>query len=224
MTAKGMRTGFTLIEMLVVIGIITILIGASLGGYSAMTRSAEKAKCQELVANTATALTALFQQEGHWPKKLRENGSSDGELNEDVAYALVAGSTKYMSLSTKDGKLSGLDRFGIVTPWATAALKSRGSSGSLSTKVGSATVRDHILHFALDLDGDGIIEGANVGGKSVSIRATAAVWCCGKDGVISPYPYGSGGSGGKGANAGGGSSGKTDDVYSWAPGQTRSVK
>ena len=62
MTAKGTRAGFTLIEMLVVIGIITVLIGASLGGYTAMTRSAERAKCQELVANTATALTALFQQ------------------------------------------------------------------------------------------------------------------------------------------------------------------
>ncbi|MGN0832105.1 MAG: type II secretion system protein [Kiritimatiellia bacterium] len=224
MTAKGTRAGFTLVEMLVVIGIITVLVGASLGGYSAMTRSAERAKCQELVANTATALTALFQQEGHWPKKLRENGSGDGELNEDVAYALVAGSTKYMSLSTKDGKLSGLDRFGIVTPWATAALKNRGASASLSTKVGSATVKDHILRFALDLDGDGIIEGVNVGGKSINIRATAAVWCCGKDGVISPYPYdGSGGGGGKGAS-GGQAGGKGDDVYSWTPGQTRSVK
>lgn len=223
MTAKESRAGFTLVEMLVVIGIITVLIGASIGGYSAMTRSAERARCQELVANTATALTALFQQEGHWPKRLRENGSSDGKLDADVAYALVAGSTKYMSLTTKDGKLSGIDRFGIVTPWAATALKSQGTSGSLSTRVGSATVGDHILHFALDLDGDGIIDGANVGGKSVSIRATAAVWCCGKDGVISPYPYGSGGSGGKGAS-GGQAGAKGDDVYSWSPGQTRSVK
>ena len=214
--------GFTLVEMLVVIGIIAILIGASLGGFSAMTKSAENAKCQELVANTATALTALFQQEGAWPKRLAQNGATEGKLDAKTAYALVAGKTKYLSLSATGGQLSGSDRFGIVSPWAQAKIKRLGTGASESSIVsGSATIDDHVLRYALDLDGDGIIEGANVGGKSVDIRATAAVWCCGKDGVISPYPYGGGGSGG-GANKG--KSSRCDDVWSWTPGQTRSVK
>ncbi|MBQ0031886.1 MAG: hypothetical protein KBT68_03690 [bacterium] len=202
------------------IGIIAVLVGASVAGYSKMTKSAEKAKCQELVSNVATALTAMFQQEGVWPKRLATQGKTDGKLDAQTAYALVAGETAYFSLTRNGNQLAGNDRFGIVTPWAAAAIKRAGASASLGTAVGSATVDDHILHYALDLDGDGKILGANVGGRSVDIRATAAVWCCGKDGVLSPYPYAGGG--GKGANTVAGQ--RSDDVYSWTPGQTKDVQ
>lgn len=217
-----MKKAFTLIEMLVVIGIIAILIGASLAGYSSMTRTADKARCQELVSNVATALTMLFQNEGAWPKRLAREGVTDGKLDENAAYALVSNGRKYFSLTTNGAKLGGHDRFGIVTPWAQAVIKKLGSSASKSSKVGSATVEDHILHFALDLDGDGRITGANVGGRSVDVRATAIVWCCGKDGVMDPYPYAAGGAGGKGSSST--KSSKSDDVYSWTPAQTRDVQ
>ena len=220
-----MKKGFTLIEMLVVIGIIAVLIGASIGGFSSMTRTAEKARAQELVNNVATALTALFQQEGNWPKRLATNGQTDGRLDENASLPLARG--KYFSLTTtgtdKDMKLIGLDRFGIVSPWATAIIKRRGTSASLSDVVLNAkTIQDHILHYALDLDGDGVIKGANVGGKSIDIRATVAVWCAGRDGVVDPYPYGSG-AGKKGSNQSA-SGRRSDDVYSWTPGQTVEVR
>ena len=213
-----MKKGFTLIEMLVVIGIIAVLVGASIGGFSAMTRTAERAKCQELVSNVATALTVMFQQEGVWPKRLAKDGATDGQLDADAAYAFVSGSTKYLSLSASGGRLTGIDRFGVVSPWASALLKRKGASASLSDVVsagpnGSMTVKDHILHYALDLDGDGIIQGASVGNPTIDVRATAIVWCGGKDGFVSPYPY-----------AGGGKGGKNDDVYSWTPGQTKNVR
>lgn len=210
--ARPMRLtpGFTLIEMLVVVGIITVLIGASIGGYAKMTKSAEKAKAQELVSNVATALTALFQQEGAWPRRLARKGASgDGELDAETAYSLVAGTTKYLSLTTQGNRLAGLDRFGVVTPWATSVIKRKGLSAALTDMVtGSTTVKDHVLHYALDLDGDGIAE-ANVGGESVKIRATAAVWCIGKDGGDKgkPWPYAHGR--------------KAGDIYSWTYGQTR---
>ena len=210
-----MRRGFTLIEILVVIGIITVLIGASIGGFSAMTKTAERAKAHELVLNVATALTALYQQEGNWPKRLATNGQTDGQLDKDAAIPLALG--KYFSLTTKGSgkeiKLAGLDQFGIVTPWATAVIKRRGTSAQLSDVVtGSTTVKDHILHYALALDGDGVIKGANVGGESVDVRATAIVWCIGKSGGNGgqPWPYHTGL--------------KKDDVYSWAPGQAAEVK
>ena len=112
----------------------------------------------------------------------------------------------------------GLDACGVVDPWALVVVKRVGSSASTSTPVpGGKTVGDHVLHYALDLDGNGIIEGASVGGAPVDVRATAIVWSCGKDGVVSSYPYAGGGKGG-------GSKGKSDDVYSWTPGQTRNVK
>lgn len=208
-----MKKGFTLIEMLVVIGIIAILVSASLGGFSAMRKTAEKARAQELVSNAATALTALFQQEGIWPKRLLNGKKSpDGGqlLDENAAYALVAGSTKYFSLTVKDGKLAGLDKFGVITPWATAVIKRKGGSAERSTEVSSgATIENHILRYALDLDGDGIIEGVEVGGERLDIRATAVVWCCGRDGKIAKY---------------GVAGNKAGNVYSWTPGQTRNVK
>ena len=218
---QTMSKAFTLIEMLVVIGIIAILIGASLAGYSSMVKTADKTRCQELVSNTATALTLLFQNEGSWPKRLAKNGATDGKLDEEAAYALVSNGRKYFSLTTNGSKLGGHDRFGIVSPWAQAVIKAQGNSASKASKVGSATVDDHILHYALDLDGDGRITGANVGGQSVDVRATAIVWCCGKDGVMDPYPY-VGGTGGKGSSSKKGS--RNDDVYSWTPAQTRDVK
>lgn len=208
---KFARSGFSLVEILVVIGIIVILLGASIGGLMKMAKTAEKAKTQELVNNVATALTAMFQQEGVWPKRLAANGATDGRLDANTAYALVAGPTKYFSLSQSGGVLSGHDRFGILTPQGQAAMKRYGRDAKLGTKIGTATIEDHILHYALDLDGDGKIIGASVGGESVNVRATAIVWCIGKTGGNNgqPWPYKEGL--------------RKDDVYSWTPGQTRDV-
>ncbi len=201
------RSAFTLIEMLVVLGIIAVLIAATMGTYSAVRNSAEKARAQELVSNTATALTALFNDNGVWPRQLRE-GASKQRLDETAAYPLAA-SSKYLSLTT-DGKskASGLDKFGVVTPWATAILKRGGTSVSLGTKLGNGTtIEDNILYYAIDLDGDGIIT-TKVGGDAISVRATAIVWCIGKSGGNKgkPWSYKTGL--------------KKDDVYSWSFGQT----
>ena len=208
---KSMRPAFTLVEILVVIGIIAVLLGASVGGFMKMAKTAERAKTQELVSNVATALTAMFQQEGVWPKRLAANGATDGLLDAKTAYALVAGSTKYFSLSQSGGQLSGHDRFGILTPVAQQVVKRLGKEASLSSKIGKLTVEDHILHYALDLDGDGKIIGASVGGENINVRATAIVWCIGKSGGNGgkPWPYTEGL--------------RKDDVYSWTPGQTRDV-
>lgn len=205
-----MKRGFTLIEMMVAIGIIAVLIATMVGSYSSFTRTAEKAKCRELVFQVATALTTLYEREGNWPRILAVQGKTDGKLDDKTAIALK----DYYSLNVSNGKLAGYDRFGIVSPWALDAIKRGGSSVSLSTVVstskkgGPKTVDDHILHFALDLDGDGIIEGAMVGGESVDVRATAIVWCAGRDGFMEPYSKGQ----------------KGDGVYSWSSGQTKKVK
>ena len=205
-----MKKGFTLIEMLVVVGIIAALIAAAIGSYSGVTRAAEKAKCRELVAQVATALATLYQREGNWPKILALQGKTDGKLDAETAIALK----DYFGLNVDDnGKLAGYDRFGIVTPWAQTVIRRNGKDATLqmtvsASKHGEHTVDDHILHYAIDLDGDGIIDGAMVGGESVDVRATAIVWCAGKDGYMEPYSKGV----------------KRDDVHSWTPGQTQKVK
>jgi len=89
----------------------------------------------------------------------------------------------------------------------------RNASATEGTKVdGGATIADHRLHFAVDVDGDGVISGVDVGGETIDIRATAVVWCIGKSGGQGgqPWPYSIGQ--------------KKDDVYSWSVGQTKAVQ
>lgn len=223
-----MKKGFSLIEMLVVIGIIVTLMGTSVGVYSHMTKRAQQARGRELVSNTATALNLLFQKKGKWPAALMsEANSGEGRLRARPAACLAVNKLMSLTYTTReqDGEsyytLSGLDRFGIVSPWAQAVIKRAGTSGGgTGLKVPSGgTVEDHILYYALDKTGNGIVE-ANVGGVALKIRANAAVWCAGMDGVLSPYPFAGGASGGgRGQNANQSKTRLGDDIYSWAPNQ-----
>lgn len=217
--------GFTLIELLVTIGILAVLISVTAVSYKSMVASADKTRCQELVHNTALALQAYYLKEGGWPRVLLQgSGESSKMLDADHALVLAPYATGnnnprgYMSLSieteSRDGetfakKLKGYDRFGIVSPWATSIIKSKGNEATLSTRVSTGgTIKEHIFRYEVDADGDGIIEGVNVGGESIDVRANVIVWCAGKDGVMQPYSKGL----------------RSDDCYSWGVGQTQKVK
>lgn len=207
-----MRKGFTLVEMLVVMGIIAVLIGAGVGSFSAMTKRANKAKGQELVSNVATALEAIYQKDGSWPRRILAAGGKDGEIDSKIAYDIA--NKGMMTLTLNDNKeiheTAGLDRFGIVTPWAANVIKKGGANGvSESTKVPSGgTIRDHRLHFAVDTDDDGYVD-ASVGGTTLKIRGAAAVWSVGMSGGDKgkPWPYKEGL--------------RKDDIYSWSKGQVK---
>lgn len=201
-----MKKAFTLVEMLVVIGIISILTAASLVGYQKMLVSAEKTKTRELVSNTATAIAEIYQKNGSWPKSLRNAKQEDGVkvLDGKAAYALVKNGVMSLEVDSTKERTKGLDQFGILSPYAARVVKRLGSKATESSKIGSdSTVADHRLRFEIDLDGDGIIEDVNVGGETLSVRANVMVWCCGRDGKILPFADGI----------------KTDDVHSWQYGQ-----
>ena len=211
-----MKKAFTLIEMLVVIGIIVILTGVSISGFSKMRASAEKARAQELVSQTATSLSAIFTADGVWPQVIREHSEGDGLVDKKVAYQIAKRGMMSITYDADRKESTGLDRFGVVSPWATEALKKADKGASDSLAVGTdksgrqRTVKDHTLRFKVDLDGDGIIENVAVsgsGGSTIRVRATAAVWCAGKDGKLEDYRDGL----------------RSDDVYSWTSGQTRGV-
>ena len=206
--------GFTLIEMLVVLGIIAVLSAVTVGGFTYITRRAEQAKGRELVSNAATALGALLQAQHRWPPSLLEESKGEGRLTARAAACLAV--HKLMSLSytsvDDDGEtvytLSGLDRCGIVSPWATAVLKKLGPTESgLNRKVPSGgTVRDHLLHFALDDDGDGITE-VKLKSKTVRVRGSCAVWSWGRNGAEDDYAASMDGRG------------DADDIFSWTRNQ-----
>lgn len=196
------KKGFTLIEMLVVIGIIAILTGSLIVGMGKMRQTAMKSRAQEIVSNAATALSIIFQKEMNWPKLLTSNFKNGGygRLDENVCKAFVThgllGLAKDPDSSTI--KLVGADRCGLVSPWATDVLKRHEGEGKSLAVPSGGTVQDHVLYYAIDTDGDGITE-ASVGGQNVKIRASAMVWCAGADGKEDKYT----------------GAGKGDDVYSW---------
>ena len=199
--------GFTLIEMLVVIGILAILIAASLGSYNAFIRKASRARCTELVSNVQTALEAVMQKEKAWPRAiLAAGGSGNGEMTKETGAALAkrnALSLSYRKVEQEDGstryELTGNDRCGIVSPWALDVLKRNPSAGDGTAVPSGGTIADHRLRFAVDADYDGLtdVQLSASGKGSARVRASACVWCCGYDGKF----------------------GTKDDVYSWSKDQ-----
>lgn len=189
-----MKRGFTLIEMLVVIGIVAVLSAAGMAAYSGAIRSAQRTRATELVHDMQIALVRVLQKEDVWPPAiLAEGAKGDGQMTTQVGAALVkrgilSGSYREDEVDgEKVLRMTGVDQFGILSPWAADVVKSRIKGGSLGegTRVPSGgTLLDHRLRFAVDADYDGITEvkmNASDGG-SVKVRASACVWCCGYDG------------------------------------------
>ena len=204
MNAKS-HTAFSLIELLVSIGIVAIITGLSMAAYGKFTARAQNTRCIEFVHQVRTALEQIYQERDGWPSALQASAASgDGRLDAKAGAALAQGrmSLTYGSTDNADGTqsyvLKGHDRFGVVTPWAMDYIVHH-DSASLSSKLpGGGTIQDHILHFAIDLDYDGITEVANGhDGGNARVRAQACVWSYGRDGVPNTK----------------------DDVRSWAKGQ-----
>ena len=204
MNAKSQRA-FSLIELLVSIAIIAIITGLSMAAYGKFTARAQNTRCIEFVHQVRTALEQIYQGGEGWPPALQAAAASgDGRLDAKAGAVLAQGrmSLTYGLKDNDDGTqsyvLKGHDRFGVVTPWAMDYIVHH-DSASLSSKLpGGGTIQDHILHFAIDLDYDGITEVANGhDGGNARVRAQACVWSYGRDGVPNTK----------------------DDVRSWAKGQ-----
>lgn len=205
-----MKRGFTLVEMLIVIGIIAILTGAAMTGFRGAVEKAQAAKCQELVHNVSTALVKVFQDNGSWPSRILSAGQGSGEMTAEIGGELArrkALSLNYRLVENEETgekvyKLVGLDQCGVVSPWAAEVVKRKAANGNVSLNElvpGGGTIRDHVLRFSIDDDEDGLVKVSYEGGKSVTVRASAAVWCCGRDGKF----------------------GTRDDIKSWAKGQEK---
>ena len=192
--------------MLAVIGIIAILSAAAIGSLGYATKKAQLAKGRELVSNVATALAVIYQQDGRWPQALvNANGKDEYRLGK-VPGAVLARkgvlSLSYQKNESGQYELSGLDKFGVVDPWAQAAIKGR-DSASEGTRVPSGkTVNDHIIRFAIDVDGLGFTE-ATVCGKTIRVRAPAIAWSTGPDGEFDSLDK----------------MGRSDDIFSFREGQ-----
>ena len=216
---RKMQSGFTLIEMMVVIGIIGILAGALFGGFTYVLKSAQRAKATEAVSNARTALERIFLALNRWPSEIlraRKYGEYS-VMDEKVAVELFKRSVLSVDCKRDEKekdengdpvyKLLGVDRCGIADPWAQDVLRkassSKGGTELLDFTVPSGgKVKDHLIYFAVDRDDDGFVDKSEGAPVRTKVRAKAITWCAGPNGVLGDCTTDKAGK-------------SSDNVYSW---------
>lgn len=211
------KKGFTLMEMLIVIGIISVLMGITIGTLGGFSKKAKRAKDQEIVSNAATALNIILQNKREWPVELLNAQTKDTTgslvLDENACLAFIKNNLLDIASKNENGKKrvdpQGPDRFGILDSAAADVVKRGSTSVQLSTivpgyKTEKKTVQDHRIRFAIDNDYDGFTE-VQIAGETYKVRANACCWSAGPDGEIQSFHQ----------------AGRSDDTYSWNKNQIK---
>ncbi len=171
--------GFTLVEMLVIIGIIGILSSALVTSVSHLKRSAQRSNAQGAVNNAKVALEAYLQTNREWADEMVH------ALEIDYDVAKILSDEKLLDLVVPDNPSTStsLDRFGFLDDWGRLQLR-RNPNISSDTQLGSdgIPIKDHRIQFRLDTNYDGYVDGSEGSPNGLRFRASVIVWSRGPDG------------------------------------------
>lgn len=186
-------SGFTLVEMLVVIGMIGILAATLIASFSNVKTAAKQSQSQSQVSEVATAFNLYLQQERQWPEAMLDDPQ---EL--DAARCAIFQKLKLLDLTTwtnvpsisqkgvvgTDGTLNknSPDRFGMLDPWGRAAMRKNPTMASANTSIeGGTKLSQHLIQYRLDKNYDGYVDSSE-GAPKGRVRASVLVWSRGPDG------------------------------------------
>ena len=90
-----MRKGFTIVELLMVIGIIAMLMGIVTTAASSSIKSSRKQRADALCTIVQTALATYREQKGDWPISMPvSRANSEGANSQNVADVVVLNGTE----------------------------------------------------------------------------------------------------------------------------------
>jgi len=171
--------GFTLVEMLVIIGIIGILASALVSGAGHMKRVAERTKAQRAVDDVKVALNLYLQSEREWHDILIDRLETDYDVSKILARS------KLLDLVVPDDPATStsLDRFGFLDEWGRKALRRNPNiTGATQRGEDGIAISDHRIQFRLDANYDGYIDAGEGSPNGLRIRGSVIVWSRGPDG------------------------------------------
>lgn len=198
------KGGFTLVELLIVIGIIGLLSTVLVVSFGRVRKVAMRNEAQKIVDQAKVSLEAVLLNTQSWPAVL-QNYMAQG-FTKEVCWYLQQ--KKMMDLTTKEilrvsstgaamqkevweWSKTSLDRFGLLDPWGRNALKINVNASDENAELGNGNTtkfKDHLLQYRLDLNGDGFIDSSDCRGCSMPVegmrvRAKVIVWSRGEDGL-----------------------------------------
>ena len=165
------KAGFTMLELLVVITILAIIVGAMVSGYGRAQKAAWASRSQSLALQTATAWNSYLMDNQVWPKNLDESMT----VNMCKIIGGAEGRRRYMDLAyegsraAENSKGRGEALYGLLDAWGQIRIKQGRTTG----------LDDFRIQVRFDENYDGVIDSSEGSPTGESIRATVIAWSWG---------------------------------------------